>query len=123
MKATKGLFAVGLLWFVALAFIAPSVLPWLLGRGWEDAGRFTQSIAVSSSASLMVAPLSAVLIVYERAFTTLILDIARIALTLGAGYFGLLAGWGAVETSGLIAGASALVYGTTWWICLYTVSR
>ena len=76
-------FVVGASWFVA-----PILLPPLMGPGWDAVGDYARAVGVATALGLVVAPTSYVLIAHERAARVVAIDISRVALILS---FGLLA--------------------------------
>ncbi len=122
LRASRGLACLGLIWLVGLFLIVPPMLPTILGEGWDGASQFTRAIALSASASIVVAPLSSVLVVYQRAAAAFALDISRILLTTTGGLASAALGASAFRVCLIMTVASTLIYVITWFVCLWTVS-
>lgn len=76
--------AIGLLVAVGFGLLGGWVIPFILGDEWRMAGQIVQILAVTSGVRLIATALSKVLVVTQRAFTNLALDVIRLVLTLAA---------------------------------------
>lgn len=123
LRVSRALAPVALAWFLLLTLAGPWAAPLILGSAWPDVGSYVAAVAYSSAAGLLVAPLSVVLIIYERAALNFTLDLGRVVLVFGAGVAAWAAGDGPVEAVLAMAIAMALVYGVTWLVGLRVVSQ
>lgn len=122
LHVSRRLGAMALAWFLLLTIVAPAVLPLGLGPGWDDSGRYARAIAPLAATYLVAAPLSIVLVLYQRAWLALGLDLLKIAASWCAGLLAVSAGFGPVASCTLVASGAAAVYVLTWLACFRTVS-
>lgn len=121
MQATGALGACALAFAVLVALLSPRVLPTLLGETWVDAGPIAVALTLSSACGLVAAPLSNVLVIFERSKTILLLDAARVALVASAGLTAVSLQGSTLQAVIAVSAAQALVYLLTWCVSLAVV--
>jgi hypothetical protein len=80
-------------------------------------------MAPSIGIGFMVGPIDFVFEAYQKAVGSVLVDISRVVLVLGLGYFGYSSGWTAVETTWAMYGGQLANYALTWAIGLVIVSE
>lgn len=105
-------FALGM--FAGLLIGAPTVIPFLLGARWQDAGTFAQLMALGLAAQLLAAPLSQTMTMAGRQWGQLAIDAARLCLLLGCAVSAKELSWSVSTTVAAISVASALGYVLIW---------
>ncbi|PVE97112.1 hypothetical protein DC434_06945 [Microbacterium sp. TPD7012] len=99
---------------VAVLFLAPIVVPWLLGEEWAAAGIIMQLLTPMLITRLIASPLSKALVVAKWARVNLVLDASRLVLVLVVIW--LCWSWGA-DVAQLVLVTSlafAVIYVATW---------
>lgn len=122
LKSSLRLLVAGVAVAVTILFLAPPLIPIVLGAGWDETGALAQAMSVMAAASLVGSPMSEVYTVYQSK-ATLPIDLVRVLLVGG--------GWGvalALEVSLVgatwaMAIAQALGYVILWSYGLRLASR
>jgi O-antigen/teichoic acid export membrane protein len=107
---------------LTLIFVAPSLLPFVLGEEWRHSGLFAQAMAVSVGLGLIASPLSQVYVIYQS-LASIVVDVSRVALLTISAAVSRVAHLDAVETTWLFYGAQSINYLVTWMYGLRIVSR
>lgn len=123
LRVSKALLPVGLVWFLILVLAAPSLLPMILGPGWQLSGEFAAALALGVGSGLVVSPLTVVFLLFERSALNLGLDIGRVALVGASGIVSWKLGHGPVASVLAMSAAMFIVYSVTWLLGLGVVSR
>ncbi|MBT2485002.1 MULTISPECIES: lipopolysaccharide biosynthesis protein [unclassified Microbacterium] len=114
LKVSLLLLAVSALVGVAVLLLAPLVVPWLLGDGWEDAARIMQLLVPMLVTRLIASPLSKALVVAKWARVNLVLDASRLLLILVVLFLCTVWGSNIFELVLFTSLAFALIYAATW---------
>lgn len=77
-------FLIGLAPGLLIAFYAPAAFTLLLGPAWEQAGQFSQALAIMLMANFALAPVEQVFFIVEKQTYSLITNSVRIAVALAA---------------------------------------
>ncbi|MDQ1536873.1 MAG: hypothetical protein QOE58_1266 [Actinomycetota bacterium] len=123
LKASKHLILIGICITAALLVLPPYLFPPVLGSEWSAAASYAQAMAPSIGIGFMVGPIDFVFEAYQKAVGSVLVDISRVVLVLGLGYFGYSSGWTAVETTWAMYGGQLANYALTWAIGLVIVSE
>jgi hypothetical protein len=108
-RSVRASLVAGLVPFVLLALLAPSVFPWYLGADWADTGLIGQALVPWLYLNVATSPISTVFVVAERQGLMLVFAVvyAVTPLALIAWLGG--AGTGIVGTVWAVSGAMALL--------------
>lgn len=106
--------------FLILA-MAPWLLPIVLGDGWQLATAIVVAMTPMLATRLIATPLSKALVVAQRAFSTLLLDIARAILVVVAGMIIIAMDLDVIAAAWCFSGALSTVYVATWIVGLISV--
>lgn len=121
LQATKALAGSGALLVLGVLLVAPSVLPWFFGPGWESAIALMQILSLSTAFRLVAGPTAKALVVLQRAGLNLALDAFRvgaIAVVIAASVTYRLP----LEHAAIgFTIAMSVVYLTSWIACLKAV--
>jgi O-antigen/teichoic acid export membrane protein len=109
-RAALRLLKFGAVVFLPAAFIAPFVLPPLLGPQWKDSGVLLTAVIPWSLASLIVTPLSRVLAISDKKELKLIYDCSALILLIGAILIGSRLRLGLVATIFLTSAGQVIAY-------------
>lgn len=99
-----------------VVFLAPPVLPVILGPGWGTAAELMVAMSPIVATRLVVAPTSKVLIVLQRGGWTLGLDILRVVLVGAVAFAAMVLSIDLITTAWLFSLALSVVYIVTWFI-------
>ena len=83
-KTTLGLLGLGLVPALIIVLAAPSIIPWLFGPDWRDAGRLASVIAPWILAQFVVSPVSQAMSVFRGYHLKLIYDLFSLTACLTA---------------------------------------
>lgn len=100
----------------AVVFLAPPILPVILGPGWGTAAELMVAMSPIVATRLIVAPMSKVLIVLQRGGWTLGLDILRVVLVVAVVIAAMVLSIDLLTTAWLFSFALSVVYIVTWFI-------
>lgn len=109
-ETAKRLLAAGMLVMAPAALLAPWALPPILGPGWSGAGKLFAIVAPWSLASLVIVPLSRILLVVDRKEYKFIYDLLALATLVGALAVGPIAGWSFERTMFVVSAGQCLSY-------------
>jgi O-antigen/teichoic acid export membrane protein len=107
---------------IALITLPALLFPVLLGPNWTGAVEYAQAMAPSIGLGFMVSPLSFVFDAYQKAAAQFALDISRVVLVFGLGYWAYRSGWGAIGATWAMYAGQVANYALTWILGLTIVS-
>lgn len=122
LRVTRALAPVAAAWFLALIFLAPTLLPVLLGGEWEQSGEYAAASALMVATGLVAAPLSVVFAIYRRSLLNLSLDVARVVLVFVLGYSAWALGLSSVAAVWAMSFGLAAIFTAIWMLGLKVVS-
>lgn len=121
LRSSAGLLAAAVVLGAIIVIAAPLALPFFLGPEWATTGYIAQAVAISAMAALIGSPLSQAYTVYQSR-ATIVVDILRVALLLGAWAVCAISALGPVGASWLLAAAQLAGYIVLWAYGLRLVS-
>jgi len=121
ISARLGLF--GSVIALALLILPPYLFPVILGSNWAEAGAYAQATALAVGMAFMASPLSYVLVAYQKTVMAVSVDILRIVLVCGLGYWAYRSGWSAVGAVRVMYAGIAINYVLTWFLGLAVTSE
>jgi len=113
-KASVRLGGLGLVTGLGILLFGPMIFGTVLGEQWHEAGKMAQALGVASGFRLLATPLAPALWVLRRQGLQLVLDAARLALTVAAFVAAWRLHYGALTAVWVYSLAMAVVYGVTW---------
>lgn len=122
LKVSVRLGLIGALITLALLVLPPYLFPVILGSNWAEAGTYAQATALAVGLGFMASPLSYVLVAYQKTFTAVSMDVSRIILVCGLGYWAHRNGWSAVSALWMMYAGTSVNYVLTWFLGLAVVS-
>ncbi|GAA2912677.1 O-antigen/teichoic acid export membrane protein [Microbacterium keratanolyticum] len=122
LQTTLRLGAVAVAVALAIVFLSPPVLPFVLGEGWEATVPIAQALAVYAAASLVGSPLSQVYTIYQSR-ATIVVDALRVAFVGAAWMLVLAQGWGMIPAVWALSIAQTAGYVVLWGYGLRLVVR
>ena len=121
VSARLGLF--GALITLALLILPPWIFPLVLGSKWAEAGLYAQAMAFAVGLGFMASPMSYVFVAYQKIIIAVTVDITRIILVCGLGYWAHRNGWSGVNTLWMMYAGITANYVLTWFIGLVVTSE
>jgi O-antigen/teichoic acid export membrane protein len=121
VSARLGLF--GSVIALALLILPPYLFPVILGSNWAEAGAYAQATALAVGLGFMASPLSYVLVAYQKTVMAVTMDISRIVLVCGLGYWAHRSGWSAVSALWMMYAGITINYVLTWFLGLAVTSE
>jgi len=121
VSARLGIFGAAIA--VALLILPPYLFPVILGSNWAEAGAYAQATALAVGLGFMASPLSYVLVAYQKTVMAVSVDISRIILVCGLGYFAYRSGWSAVSALWMMYAGTTINYVVTWFLGLAVTSE
>lgn len=118
IRVSALLAVVALTVMVAIIVLAPLVLPWFFGAGWETAIELIQILSVATAFRLIAGPMAKVLVVLQRAASNLMLDMCRVASVGVAIAATVKLGLDLSSSAIAFTIAMAFVYLVSWFACL-----
>lgn len=122
LRASGHLAILGSAITVALLTLPPWLFPILLGTNWAVAGAYAQATAFSTGLGFIASPVSFVFLAYQRTLFSIIVDVSRLILVCGLGYFAYRNGWTAVSTVWMMYAGQSVNYVLTWMVGLVIAS-
>lgn len=117
VKTSLALGLLGIIIGIAFASLGPSVIPWILGDQWRTAGMFVQVLAITGAVRLVVNPLSKFLLLLQKSFANMVLDIFRVAAVLVTILVSVRLSLDLIESLWLVYSSLTLTYVVTWIYC------
>lgn len=118
IKVSALLLGVAAVLVLAVVFLAPPLLPIILGGGWGTAAQLMIAMSPIIATRLIVSPMSKVLLVLQRGGWNLGLDIIRVVLMLGVAAAAIVFEIDLITTAWLFSAALSVVYVVTWVVGL-----
>lgn len=103
--------------------LAPRVLPWLLGDGWEGTAQLAQYSGIIAGAAIFGSPVQHVWTVRQRGLMQLTWNLIRLTVTAGVIWSGAHRGDSLARVIATLALATAGVYVVAWVGCLWAAGR
>jgi O-antigen/teichoic acid export membrane protein len=122
LRTSARLLAAAVVLGAIIVIAAPLVVPFFLGEEWATTGYIAQAVSISAMAALIGSPLSQAYTVYQSR-ATIIVDVLRVGLVMGAWAVCAASAWGPVEASWALAAAQVVGYVVLWSYGLRLVSR
>jgi O-antigen/teichoic acid export membrane protein len=122
LKASSRLMLIGIVIAIALLTLPPLVFPIVFGPQWAGAAGYAQAMAPAIGIGFMVSPLDFVYEAYQRAVGSIVLDLSRVALICGLGYYAYHSGWTAIGTTWAMYAGMMANYAMMWVFGLVVVS-
>jgi O-antigen/teichoic acid export membrane protein len=123
LKVSARLGLLGVLIALALLILPPYVFPVVLGPNWAGAGAYAQATALAVGLGFMASPLDYVFVAYQKTAIQVSVDITRLVLVCGLGYWAYRSGWSAVSTVWMMYAGTTLNYVLTWFLGLVVTSE
>lgn len=123
IRWSVALFALGAFVAGAMWFLAPVVLPTLLGEEWVGTATLAQYTGVMAGAAIVGSPLQNVWTVRQRVIAQLAWNCLRLAAIAGTIWATADSGAGIETAAGRLAMVSSAVYALSWAGCLWASGR
>jgi O-antigen/teichoic acid export membrane protein len=123
LKVSARLGLIGALIALALLILPPYVFPVVLGSNWTEAGTYAQATALAVGLGFMASPLDYVFVAYQKTAIQVTVDITRLVLVCGLGFWAHRSGWSAVSTVWMMYAGTTVNYVLTWFLGLVVVSE
>jgi len=108
---------------IALLILPPYVFPVVLGSNWTEAGAYAQATALAVGLGFMASPMSYVLVAYQKSVMAVSVDLSRIVLVCGLGYWAHRSGWSAVSALWMMYSGITINYVLSWFLGLAVASE
>jgi O-antigen/teichoic acid export membrane protein len=123
LKVSARLGLLGSVIALGLLILPPYVFPVVLGSDWAEAGTYAQATALAVGLGFMASPLSYVLVAYQKTVLAVSVDVSRIVLVCGLGYWAHRSGWSAVGALWMMYAGISVNYVVTWFLGLAVTSE
>lgn len=123
LRASAHLAILGSAITLGLLILPTWVFPIVLGSNWAEAGTYAQATSFSVGLGFIAGPLSFVYVAYQKILPSSIVDISRVLLVFGLGYYAHSNGWSAVNTIWMMYTGQTVNYAVTWVVALVIASE
>jgi len=123
LSGMRDLFVLGAVPCLAAAVLGPTLVPWLLGEEWEDAGVLVALLSAGALAQFCASPVSQLLNVTQRSGVLLRWDVLRLCVIAAVLTVPAVAGGSFSLAIGAYAAAQVVLYGELARMVVRAVSR
>lgn len=123
LRQTRLLGAAAVLLVVGVLLLAPTVIPFFVGPGWETSTSIIRILVAMTAMRLVASPLKKALTVLQMAKLNLALDVSRVLLLGVALAIVIYRNLGILDAATLISSSLALNYAMTWVAGLWSVRQ